>query len=71
MPVFYAFMGDDDIARLQWARCLSRFLIPACAASDEQDLIAICMDMPVIAATRFKGYVGNACRNFCIGDQHL
>ena len=58
VPMPDAFVGDNDIARMQRARRLSRLLISARASGDKQNLIAIGMNMPVIATAGFKGDVG-------------
>ena len=63
--MLHAFVGYHYIARLQAAGGAAVFLIPAFAACNEQDLVAVGVNVPVIAAGRFKADVGNGCR--CVG----
>ena len=71
MPVLNACGNVYDVAGVQLAGRLAPFLIVATATGDEQNLAAalICvMDMLVVAAARFKGYVAD---NNLVEREHI
>lgn len=62
MPVLNTCGDVDYIAGVQLASRLALFLVVATTAGDEQNLPAafVCVvNMPIIAAAGFKGYVAN------------
>ena len=59
MPVLDLGMDVNHIAGVQFLRFLSPRLVPAMSLGAEQNLSAFMVDMPVVAATRLKGHVGN------------
>ena len=65
VPMLHAFVGYHHVARLQAAGGATVFLIPAFAACNEQDLVAVGVNVPVVAAGGFKADVGNGCQ--CVG----
>ena len=65
VPVLHAFVRYHHVARFQAAGGATVFLIPAFAACNEQDLVAVGVNVPVVAAGGFKADVGNGCR--CVG----
>lgn len=69
MPVLHAIMGDDEIARMQLARRLALFLIPALAAGDQQQLEAIVVNVPVVPAAGLEGDVADADVDRRVADQ--
>jgi len=72
MPVFHARRDNDHLTRKQLHRLLSIFLIPAFTGSANQHLAAALvrvMDMPVVAATGFKGDIGHEYGRFAVWDK--
>ena len=63
--MLHAFVRYHRIARFQAAGGATVFLIPAFAACNEQDLVAVGVNVPVVAAGGFKADVVNGCR--CVG----
>lgn len=61
VPVLHIGRNDNDIAGMKLLRFFTVSLIPATSTGDEKDLpsAGAVVDMPVIAASGFKGYVGN------------
>lgn len=50
----------DDIAGMQFARLLSPCLVSSAARDADQDLPALMVYVPVVAASRLEGHVGDA-----------
>ena len=62
MPVLYLGRNHDDSSGFQADRIFSFLLIPAASCRTDQDLAASgfgVMDMPVVAASRLKSYIGD------------
>lgn len=78
MPVLDAGGNGDDCAGQQLLSLLAPLLIPAAPRGAEQDLpAALCgaVYVPVVAAARLKGHIGDAyaveiSENFKIGSPH-
>ena len=61
MPMLHALRNDHNGSGRQTLRFFTFFLIPSLTGGANQDLTAAglgMVDMPVVAAARFKGYVG-------------
>lgn len=74
VPVLYLRRDDNDRAGRQANSILAFFLIPALAGCADQDLPAAAlgmMDMPVVAASRFKGDVRKPHRTFAVLCQRV
>lgn len=62
MPVLYTCRNVDTVARLHLYGILTPFLIVATPRHTDKDLPAALrsvMNMPVVAATRFKSHIEN------------
>ena len=57
VPVLYIGHNVDHIAGVQLLRLFAPFLIVAPACHADEDLPAALVDMPVVAAAGFKGYI--------------
>ena len=57
VPMFYAFGNVDDIAWVEGDGRLAPFLIPSLARYADENLASTMMDVPVVAASWFEGYV--------------
>ncbi len=71
VPVLDVRRDDHNVAGVQLARRLARFLVPAAAAGAEQDLAAAfggMVDVPVVAAGRLKGHVADGDT---LGGEHI
>ena len=58
MPVLCAFGDVDNVAGMETDGRFAPFLIDALAADADEDLVCAVVDVPVVAATRLKGYIG-------------
>ena len=68
---FDARFDDDDVARVQFARCLALGLVPAAPRGAQEDLTNLAagvVDVPVVAAARLEGDVRDLCT---LADQRL
>ena len=69
VPMLHACRDVDDRSRKNLLRRLSPLLIPATTSHTDKHLTTAfggMMDMPIVAATRFEGDVGNG--NLLIGN---
>ena len=54
MPVLHLGRDGDDGAGSHWDRSLAPFLIPAATGNANQYLHLLVVDVPIVAAARFK-----------------
>ena len=60
MPVLCTFGNVDDVACMKMNGRFAPFLIDALTADADKYLVCSVMNVPVIATTWFKGYIGIA-----------
>ena len=58
MPVLCTFGNVDDVTSMESDGRFAPFLIEAFTAYADKYLVCSVMNVPVIATTRFKGYIG-------------
>ena len=58
MPVLCAFRDVDDVTSMKTDGRFAPFLIDAFTAYADENLVCSVMNVPVVATTRFEGYIG-------------
>ena len=58
MPVLCAFWDVDDVTCMKTDGRFAPFLIDALTAHADENLVCSVMNVPVVATTWFKGYIG-------------